>query len=312
MERFFRTLFSPDDHICYGDFKAWQVKKLPNSEVRAEFFCINPLDPEYDHGHEDKEWYRPDRPRRADINVTKMQNFMFEMDSTDLGKQLIILNECGIPWSSIVYSGGKSYHAIVSLIEPLEVTAHTDEAILHYKNIWRRIRARIDECGVGLGFSLPEGRSSFVDGSSINPSRLSRFPGFERSTGKEQKLVKLGTALSPDQFDELIKSCPVVKERARIVEKQDIEHPARSVSRFIDMCSQGLYLQLKRTQWGAEGNYPLLYRLTLWAIDETGVDQNTFLEFAEKYIFTKFTEVGYPKSKWRRAIDDAYSIKSGR
>lgn len=306
MKEFFRTLFTSDQKISYGDFKSWRVKSLPGDKESAEFFCINPLHPDKDLDHEKKEWYKEYVGRRADINVTSFQNFMFEMDSTSLTNQLRILEGCGIPWTSIVYSGSKSYHAILSLFEPLDVPAHEQASIDYYKTIWRSLAAKINAYAQKLEIG-----ENVIDPSSINPSRLSRYPNGKGEGRKTQFLIQLSTTIGPEEFASLLDSCPIVKPKVtRKLEEFDGD-AAKSVSQFVDMCSQGLYLSLKYTEWNREGNYPGLYRLVMWALDETGVTKEVFLEFAAANIFTKFEEIGYPKQKWRSAIDDAYANKFG-
>jgi hypothetical protein len=201
-------LFKPGEGLCVGGFKAVNVSsELSDS---GNFFCINPLSLEMDYGYADKDYYKKDVPRRADVNISAYRNFMFEMDSVPLEDQMKILKGCGIKFTSIVYSGGKSYHAILGLSEAIEADYHTDEGSLYYKSIWQRLRAKIDRSARMAGFEYPKGKDSFVDGSCQNPSRLSRIPGAIRDNGIVQELIELNSTISLDEFIELLDSCPMV------------------------------------------------------------------------------------------------------
>ena len=49
-------------------------------------------------------------------NVTDYRYALVESDSTDLAKQNAIIRELELPVACLVYSGGKSVHAIISLL----------------------------------------------------------------------------------------------------------------------------------------------------------------------------------------------------
>jgi hypothetical protein len=222
---------------------------------------------------------------------------------------LKILEASKIPFSSIVYSGGKSYHAILSLSESLEVDYHTDEASKYYKSIWQRLRAKIDRSGRMLGFDYPKGKSSFVDGSCQNPSRLSRVPFENRDNGNIQELISLGDLMSLEAFSELLDSCPMIY-KSEMVSTKVLDVDIESVTQFWQHCPTGLKNKLKYVDWAAsEGLYPEILRLTLWAIDSTGIDKDTFIEVLWERTFPKLIEAGYPNSKLTVAVNDAYNNK---
>ena len=304
---FFNKLFKPGEGLCVGSFKAVSVfSQLPDS---GNFFCINPLSLEMDYGYADKDYYKKDVPRRADVNISAYRNFMFEMDSIDLESQLTILKNCGIEFTSIVYSGGKSYHAILGLSEAIEADYHSDEASLYYKSIWQRLRAKIDRSARMAGFEYPKGKDSFIDSSCQNPSRLSRVPEAVRDNGNVQELIELNNTMSLDAFVELLDSCPMIF-KSEIVNTKLSELDISNANQFWRYCPIGLKNKLRYVDWAcSEGMYPELLKLTYWAIDSTGVDKDTFLEVLWERTFPKLLEAGYPKRKLNIAINDAYNGK---
>ncbi len=169
---YFKTLFDPGEYTCF-------TTSIYNTNVRPvadqcthEFLCLNPLLPDRDTQPDPKKpKHHKDIGRKADCNVTAFRNFLIEMDNVPLFDQFPIIQKCGLPFSTSVYSGGKSIHFVVSLIEPC-----VNEE--HYREI-------VDLIHRGVGKHL-------VDPACKNPSRLTRNPGAWRSDkDKEQKLIEV-------------------------------------------------------------------------------------------------------------------------
>ena len=112
IKSFFEVLFDQGEHSCFGNLYNKAIEPIINDS--REFFCINPIDPSKDHDAAVSALYDPEKPRRADMNVVKFRNFLFEMDSVSLEDQMSIIEASEIPFSTIVYSGGKSYHCIMN------------------------------------------------------------------------------------------------------------------------------------------------------------------------------------------------------
>lgn len=298
---FIENLFDEGERVCSGNLFENKVTLVENLESK-EFFCINPLtsvDVHYNKNGTEKQLAkrRYMKPRRADINVSSFRSFLFEMDSIPLINQLEILCNCGIPFSTIVYSGGKSYHAILSLETPLD-GCHTENGIDAYKHIWKRLEAKIEKYANELGFN------KVVDPSSKNPSRFSRFPLYKADDREEQKLISVGQRLSEDNFNSLLLTCPEVKIQER-TEKVDVE--VQDEEEFWKMCPDQLALKIKHPMNVAEsGNYPELYKVCLWCQDTTGLSKELMIQLCERYLFPVYEKVGYPKSKWFNAINDAF------
>lgn len=306
--KFFGVLFDVSESGCVGGMYSSSVGKI-NPEPGPEFFAVNPLDPGVDHVHFLKDSYEENVGRRADMNVTSFRNFVFEMDSMPYDDQLQIFTKCRIPFSSIVFSAGKSLHAVLCLEKGLDLVPHRQESVMSYKAVWERLAAAIDWDAKAMGYSLPDGKPSFVDSACKNPSRFTRFPNSIRAGKGKQELLFLGNRMNNDEFEKMLDECP------RIFKSLTVEHerPEKEVvteNDFWAACPIPLAKSLKNVDWaGREGMYPILYRLTLWAIDSTNVNKEVFVSILEKYTIPRLMAEGYPQYKLFTPVDHAFSAK---
>ena len=111
-------------------------------------------------------------------NVTDLRYALVESDETDLGQQNAILRELELPIAALVYSGGKSLHAIVHIDAP------------NYEEYRKRVEFLYDIC---------RKNSLQPDKQNKNPSRLSRMPGVMR---KGHKQFLLGTNIGKKNWEE--------------------------------------------------------------------------------------------------------------
>ena len=102
-----------------------------------------------------------------DENVTNFRHALVESDDEDLEKQNAIIRELELPVACLVYSGGKSIHAIVK-VEAAD---------------YKEYRKRVDYL-----YKICEKNGLKIDRQNRNPSRLSRMPGVMRN-GKKQFLI---------------------------------------------------------------------------------------------------------------------------
>lgn len=100
-------------------------------------------------------------------NVTDYRYALVESDTMDLEKQNAILRELELPIAVLVYSGGKSIHAIVKI----EASSYEE------------YRKRVDYL-----YKVCEKNGFSIDKQNRNPSRLSRLPGVTRN-GKKQFII---------------------------------------------------------------------------------------------------------------------------
>lgn len=100
-------------------------------------------------------------------NVTEFRFALVESDELDLGRQNALIRRLELPCAALVYSGGKSLHAIVRIDA-------ADSA--EYKR-------RVDYL-----YSVCQKNGLRLDAQNRNPSRLSRMPGVLRA-GQKQCLL---------------------------------------------------------------------------------------------------------------------------
>jgi hypothetical protein len=160
-KQFFEILFEPGEYTNIAS-APWVTSVHPVFEqptyLDKVFFCINPLDP---------------TKSRSDAAVTVFRNVLIEADNLSLAEQHALIKESRLPYATIVYSGGKSLHIIVSLSDACASRAEYDQLV-------RRIYKAL-------------GGKCVIDVANSNPSRTSRYPGAIRpEKNKEQTLISLG------------------------------------------------------------------------------------------------------------------------
>lgn len=111
-------------------------------------------------------------------NVTDFRYALVESDTMALDKQNAIIRELELPVAALVYSGGKSIHAIVRIDAPS----------------YDEYRKRVDYL-----YNVCKKNGLNIDNQNRNPSRLSRMPGVERN-GKKQFLID--TNIGKNTWDE--------------------------------------------------------------------------------------------------------------
>lgn len=166
---FLSVLFSPGDFTCYAKKASgttvFPVERPPHW---VQFFSLNALDGTTDH-EVVEEYHAADRPRRADANVVCLRNILLEIDGMPLDQQRPYLDASGIPWSTCVFSGSKSYHFVISVETPFRDRDEYDRVVGWIHNIL-----------------------SEIDHSTKNPSRLTRFPNVVRvDKGLLQELIEV-------------------------------------------------------------------------------------------------------------------------
>lgn len=111
-------------------------------------------------------------------NVTDFRYALVESDSMALEEQNALIRELELPVAVLVYSGGKSIHAIVRVDAP-----NYDE-----------YRKRVDYL-----YSVCRKNGLEIDKQNRNPSRLSRLPGVMRG-GRKQYIID--TNIGKESWDE--------------------------------------------------------------------------------------------------------------
>jgi hypothetical protein len=113
--------------------------------------------------------------------VTAFRNILIEMDTISLEDQASHIEDIKLPYSTCVFSGGKSFHYIISLKQDL--TSRKD-----YDKLVRRIYAAVG--------------NNLVDQSTKNPSRFSRMPNSYRADKDTyQELIYVGERIENDALE---------------------------------------------------------------------------------------------------------------
>lgn len=188
LKRYLQALFEPDEYVAYvtesfmaadrrrpakgcWDRTAGQlIEELDacggdvgkvmgdcDPEIGA-WICFNPVD----------------GTGRKDANVTSYRYALVECDNMEPGKQLAAIHQMELPCAALVYSGGKSIHAIVRVNAP----------------DYAEYRKRVDHL-----YATCQKNGLTLDQQNRNPSRLSRMPGILRA-GQKQALLETNVGKS--------------------------------------------------------------------------------------------------------------------
>lgn len=115
---------------------------------------------------------------RKDANITAYRYALVECDNMELGRQQAIIKQLELPCAALVYSGGKSVHAIVKVDAP----------------DYAEYRKRVDYL-----YAACQKNGLTIDQQNRNPSRLSRMPGIPRG---DKRQVLLETNIGKSCWDE--------------------------------------------------------------------------------------------------------------
>ena len=132
-------------------------------------------------------------------NVTEFRYALVESDDMSLEKQNAMMREMQLPISVLVYSGGKSLHAIVKI----------DAA--DYSEYRKRVDYLYDVC---------RKNGMAIDTQNRNPSRLSRLPGVTRGDKKQfivdTNIGKTSWAEWKDWIDSINDDLPDIEDLADV------------------------------------------------------------------------------------------------
>lgn len=192
LKRYLQALFEPDEYVAYvteSFMAADRRRPSKGSWTRTAGQLITELDAcGGDLGKVVGDWdpdigawicFNPvDGTGRKDDNITAYRYALVECDNMELGKQQAIIKQLELPCAALVYSGGKSVHAIVKVDAP------------DYAEYRRRVDYLYAACQKN-GLTL--------DQQNRNPSRLSRMPGIPRG---DKRQVLLETNIGKSCWDE--------------------------------------------------------------------------------------------------------------
>ena len=180
IKRYLQALFEPEEYVAYvtESYRKEDGRFAPNGcscQLTAGQLIME-LDHDIgaalgDYNPEAGAWicFNPmDGGGRRNENVTDFRYALVECDNMELGKQQAIIRQLELPCAALVYSGGKSVHAIVKVDAP------------DYAEYRRRVDYLYAAC---------QKNGLTIDQQNRNPSRLSRMPGILRGD-KRQTLLE--------------------------------------------------------------------------------------------------------------------------
>jgi len=206
---YLNALFEPEEKVCYvvtaypdddGKWKPFGQNTARTAKQLIDGIMKHPNDVSDTFGTTNKEagvWicFNPmDGEGRSNKNVTSYRYALVESDTQDIETQYAIIQDLKLPVRVLVHSGGKSLHAIVHI------------GAVDYKQYQERVDRLYQIC---------RKHGLVVDTQDKNPSRLSRFPGFQRGE-KLQYIV--GRDMGCSDYvewehwieDEMVEPLPVV------------------------------------------------------------------------------------------------------
>lgn len=299
------ALFQSDDVIYLTDDVRGNPSLLRVSDIidlsTHQFFAANPVSINW----ADKNY----KTARHGLNVTSFRNFVFESDSEALDVQLEkwLTVAAKFPICTLTYSGGKSYHAIISLQDSAPFVPGTDAGLLDYSRAWRALALHLTELG-----------APHLDSSTKDPARLTRTPGGLRwseqlrASIKQQAIsnIELGKYLPYSDLAVLITKLPEPNVHSKVKEPINYEN-ILDFDRSLKSINHFLHDKLRYPHtWAASTNmYPELFRLTLWTIDCTGVSETVLLNYLRLHTFPTILSKGYPRDL-EVAVRNAYLWRS--
>ena len=155
-KHFLDVLFDAGDHICVSR-DAFGVELVPVAELdlsnisERQYVAINPF---------------VAGTTRKDENVAEFRNILFEFDTGTLEEQVKLVYDLELPFTTLVYSGGKSIHAVLSLASPCTDADVYRDLVL---NLYAAVKVSDPRCK--------------------NPSRFTRLGGATRDSGVEQTIL---------------------------------------------------------------------------------------------------------------------------
>lgn len=314
-------LFTPDERLYTcgpvtigrgpANPRLWHFY-TPKLESDHCYFCINPIHPTINLNK------RADGTlgsKRHALNVTAFRNFVFECDGLPLEQQRAAIEKINeiVPIKLAIFSGGKSIHLIVSLVDGLNLKPHEKASLTAYKVYWTRLAKTIDGVYKQLYpdfIGVVKSGLYFLDPATSDPARLSRIPLALRNQKIEQSVLFEGPYATSEFVQNL---APTITEMPHAspaphdlgMGVAEFERQLRKIS----LLKLKVFFEAPETWVSPEGLYGILFKHTMWAIDATGVPYETLKTYLQKKVYPAIVNSGYPRDP-DRAIRDAY-VKKG-
>lgn len=228
--QFIGLLFNPDEEVCVAPDK-WSYHSVTQKELNADKISLIQPNPKFGPKKIDSSQINfialnPIRGFRRAENVLSFRTFLLEFDNGTPQEQYAEIQASGVPYSALVWSGGKSLHCFITLerelIAPQNYVAkmYADDPdptldIEYYKNTAKWLV----HC--------------FKDSDKVvtDPTRFARFPDNLRTYTPDelaqarkknpdlmikQSLIEIKTRVKNEDFFDFLKQNPDAKPAERL------------------------------------------------------------------------------------------------
>lgn len=197
---YLKAIFDDGDLVCPSDtafdVETYAIEQVSDADAAFEFVCINP--------------FKANTTRR-DENVLTFRNILVEMDGISLTEQTeLIESKFSMPFTTKVFSGGKSFHYVISLEDPIKT-------LEHYRQVAQLLMDVLE----------------VADKKCKNPSRFTRMAGANREDkgGVLQELIQVRDRVQLKSLMEFITrnrtdTAKATAARTSVLEKVQVVSPA--------------------------------------------------------------------------------------
>ena len=194
-ETYLYKLFKPGEYINLVTSPKTDVEASDDWEREAIWVCCNP--------------FVPGEHRRSPVSerLAEFRNFVLEFDDITVEEQLELIEGFDIPYATVVFSGNKSLHVVISLTHSIQL----DE----YRDICYRLKQ-----------TFPE-----ADSSCLEPARLTRVPT------KGQPLLAVGKMITPDDLYTWLHSIGASKYSLRSRKNYYVGQPQKLTLKSMELLS---------------------------------------------------------------------------
>jgi hypothetical protein len=283
VNKFYSTLFDIGEGIGFqnapfdkstNDFKYRKNRvvkwngTIEDYNFDFQFYCINPIHPTLDNNPTDSEKHSRNKPRITQENVTSIRNFAIEFDECTVQEQGERLKLSKLPYSAIIYSGGKSLHTPIALEDPIS----KDEFEAKYECIKRIL----------LKFDLK------LDTQCKNINRLTRAPNeINTKTEKKQTLVVVNGRIKNSELDAWLEAngedWTLIKKYQPVTVTYSGEGDGTEETRYKDALS-------RMSEYGIDSRQPWFYQLACRCL-ENGLSAD-YIKHKLSIEFSSYDEPG--------------------
>jgi hypothetical protein len=282
---------------------AQQIDEQPELLTLANQFCVNPLQSVNNNPN-------PEGSRRHGSNVIRYRNFLLESDTLPLEIQYDLIPALAevIPIRTIVYSGSKSLHYLISVSDDLNCNNNPEL----YKQYWKGLEQLATETVKKL---LPSAPSAIFDQSTKDVVRLARLPNGIRNFTDDrpstlQKVVYEGSLITAEELAILAAKVPltIYKSTMKVASVSNVKEFERELK--VRTSLQWLKSKLENPEdWAkSEGMYHEMFKLALWCADLTNVNYPTLEAYLQQKIYPTIKSTGYTRDVTAGAFN-AYKWK---